>query len=200
MKAGTIFVGGPRHGGAIDDDESAVFTDIVSGTVYIRKPIQMTLPHPVTGRPEWTYERTVFVAQGLTEPVFLCHDCGEQVPQAHANTAGSIGHRVERREPANMVFAGSQDAIMRYWFTSGGERRKAVGAAPGTAGSNGAGTAGTDTLRVVYTSVCNGCGDDGTSTGPRKMAFATLKDRAEWAADHIRTTGHELEFGEEPAP
>lgn len=204
MKAGTIFVGGPRHGGSIDDDESAVFTDIVSGTIYVRKPIQMTLPHPVTGRPEWTYERTVFVAQGLTEPVFLCHDCETQVPQAHANTAGSIGHRVERREPANMVFAGSQDAIMRHWFTSGGKRTKATGAAPGTSGSNGAGTADSDALKpvaMVYMSVCTGCGDDGTSpTGPRRLAFASLRDRAEWAQKHVDATGHAIEFSEEPAP
>lgn len=204
MKVGTIFVGGPRHGGSIDDDTSAVFTDIVSGSIYLRKPVQFTTAHPVTGRPEWTYERTVFVVQSLTEAMFLCHDCQAQVPQAHANSAGSIGHRVEQRDPAPMVFSAAQDAIMRMWFTSGGERRRATGATPGTAGSNGAGTADSDALKpvhMVYMSECTGCGDDGTSpTGPRRMAFATLRDRATWAQRHVDATGHAIEFSEEPAP
>lgn len=198
----TLFVGGPRHGGNIEDD-SALFTDIVSGAKYVRKPIQFTTAHPVTGRPEWTYERHVFVAESLTQPVFLCHQCRTQVPQAHANTAGSIGHPVEQREAAQQVFAAAQDAIMREWFVTGGTKRRAAVAVvpPSTEDAKGNGAGTPVTAPVVYTSVCAGCSDDGTSaTGPRKLAFATLKERAEWAADHIRTTGHELDFGEESTP
>jgi hypothetical protein len=193
----TLFVGGPRHGGSIDDDSQA-FTDILTGAAYVRKPVQFTTAHPVTKRPEWTYEREVFVSLSLTQPIYLCHKCEAEVPQAHANTGTSTGHPVEVRQPAAMVFQAAQDAIMRDWFVSEGRKSKAVQHAevvpPSTedARNNGAGE---PVRRVVYTAYCPTCNAE---DGRTRLAFETLRERGEWAAKHIEATGHELEFSEVP--
>jgi hypothetical protein len=187
-----LFVGGPRHAAEMTLGENELqFSDVGSGTRYMREPVTFTVKNDVTDRPEWTYAFDIMVHESIVN-LYACNACGSFVPPNHHETAQGAGHREAMvYQPRNvMLHEQLKDAALRAMAIREGVKSRAEGVLPPPADAVPGNGAGVPAHPIeVFLMTCETCAND------VEHSFPSLTERAEAARFHLDLhPGHVLTF------